>query len=52
LSQWLGTDLDYNKIQNLLVEADDDLKKENTLNHWWNNCIDWMIKTRKQNHFI
>jgi hypothetical protein len=28
LSQWLGTDLDYNKIQNLLVgEALDDLKK-------------------------
>jgi hypothetical protein len=28
LSQWLGTDLDYSKIQNLL-EALDDLKKEN-----------------------
>lgn len=28
LSQWLGTDLDYNKIQNMLIgEAFDDLKK-------------------------
>jgi hypothetical protein len=27
LSQWLGSDLDYHKIQNLLVETDDDLKK-------------------------
>lgn len=29
LSQWLGTDLDYNKIQNMLLgQAIDDLKKE------------------------
>jgi hypothetical protein len=29
LSQWLGTDLDYNKIQNLLVgEALDDLRRK------------------------
>jgi hypothetical protein len=31
LSQWLGTDLDYNKIQNLLVgEALDDLQSKYT----------------------
>jgi hypothetical protein len=29
LSQWLGTDLDYSKIQKNLLEALDDLKKEN-----------------------
>jgi hypothetical protein len=27
LSQWLGTDLDYNKIQNMLGEPLDDLSK-------------------------
>jgi hypothetical protein len=33
LSQWLGTDLDYNKIQNMLGEPLDDLSKGNTKNH-------------------
>jgi hypothetical protein len=33
LSQWLGTDLDYNKIQNMLLGTLDDLSKGNTKNH-------------------
>jgi hypothetical protein len=33
LSQWLGTDLDYNKIQNMLLGEPLIYQKGNTKNH-------------------
>jgi septin family protein len=34
LSQWLGTDLDFNKIQNMLLGNWMICLRENTKNHW------------------
>jgi hypothetical protein len=43
LSQWLGTDLDYNKIQNMLLGKAIDLTKENIVESVLTKPIDWML---------